>query len=313
MSSNLTTAEKARPVVTYGKKLHTDIEPAPASINNTQKSSGFLFGADDEGDDEESENFFGKSIFDKPTRAPLDSIAVTTVLDVVSSPSRDDFEMPDMPLTPRSKLAAELKRFEEDQQQNKPKKVIYKTPFKLIGLEDDESEEESDDAFMERFKQQMKDRDAEKANKNSTSTIEDTVSNNSASSIASNLPASPSTTAPDASVAANKSEFTHIVPKISSFPNFSDDEKESDISDSEDEKNLFVHRANPPSVLASLPAIVPETESTPKKKDALTPPLNHLLTEDGSDNEKYPGTTPLTEKTKKVCVSKSYHFYLSGY
>ena len=190
MSSNPTAAaEKARPVATYGKKLHTDDEPAPASINITQKSSGFLFGADDEDEGEESGSFlFGKSIFDKPTTSPLDRIAATTAPDVVSSPPRDDVEMPDMPLTPRSKLAAELKRFEDEQQQNKPKKIVHKTPFKLIGLEDDESEEESDDAFMERFKQQMKDRDAEKANENSTNTIEDTINDNQAPSITSSLP-----------------------------------------------------------------------------------------------------------------------------
>ena len=182
MSSNPTAAaEKARPVATYGKKLHTDDEPAPASINITQKSSGFLFGADDEDEGEESGSFlFGKSI--------LDRIAATTAPDVVSSPPRDDVEMPDMPLTPRSKLAAELKRFEDEQQQNKLKKIVHKTPFKLIGLEDDESEEESDDAFMERFKQQMKDRDAEKANENSTNTIEDTINDNQAPSITSSLP-----------------------------------------------------------------------------------------------------------------------------
>ena len=137
--------------------------------------------------------------------------------------------MPEMPLTPRSKLEAELrKRFEDEQQQNKPKKIVHKTPFKLIGLEDDESEEESDDAFMERFKQQMKDRDAEKANKNSTNTIEDTINDNQAPSITSSLPsllAPPHPTRQQPLISPSLSQHS---PKVTSFPNFSDDEKESE-------------------------------------------------------------------------------------
>lgn len=308
MSLNPTTTEKARPVATYGKKLHTDDQTISTSDNKAQISSGFLFGAgDDDDDDDENEdnfgNFLGQSIFDKPKTASVDSTtAMALTSTVIHSPPIDDIEMPDMPLTPRSKLAAELKSFEESQNKPKPKERVYKTPFKLIGLEDDESEEESDDAFMERFRQEMKERSATKNSTDSTSIIKDTVIDSAGPSIEKTLPDLPSTSVPDALATSSKPSLSEIVPKVSTFPQFSEDEKESDISDSEDERNLFVHRLNPPSVLANLPADADASElalETGEKKSA-NQTHTDLLIESESETDKQPTKSSLTEKTKKV-------------
>lgn len=313
MSLNPTTTGKGRPVATYGKKLHTDDQTISTLDTKSQTSSGFLFGAGE--DDDENENnfgdFLGQSIFDKPKTASVDSTtAMKLAPTIVHSPPIDDIEMPDMPLTPRSKLAAELKSFEESQNNQKPKEHVYKTPFKLIGLDDDESEEESDDAFMERFRQEMKERSATKNFTDSTSTIKETVTDSAVSSIENSLPDLPGTSIPDALATTSTPSLPKIVPKVSTFPQFSEDEKESDFSDSEDERNLFVHRLNPPSVLANLPAEAVASKPALETREKRLANQSHtdLLIESESEIDKQPTKSSLTEKTKKVFFLYSIFF-----
>lgn len=166
----------ARPVIknTYSKRSHieshdSDKENKCDSIN--EKSSTFLHGLFDTFNDSDNDDFFGdldmsKSLFGrqhqhdstKETSPQLISKDVLLAETLAISDGEDNISISDPPLTPRSKLEAQLKAFDQESptQLSKASK-IRNNPFMLIDDddEDDADKKESDEAFMNRFRSQF--------------------------------------------------------------------------------------------------------------------------------------------------------------
>lgn len=147
-------SDSRRPLIknTYGKKIHTEQQ-----VNDTQAASVDSPGAYD--DDYLDDLDLSKSLL-APKRREIFTDSPQMLLDptqVIAEDDEDDHLDDEPPLTPRSKLKAQLSQFDNETPSPTKKAIVptSKNPFQLIDEESDEELEndgESEEAFLNRFR-----------------------------------------------------------------------------------------------------------------------------------------------------------------
>lgn len=190
MSANPSTdSHPSRPVLknTYGRKLHTDpsLETSEDAPTPRPALSSRISIIDDDEDNFYSDLAMSRSLLapkPKPNASALQNLDATQLIsypDENKTMNEDNMEEElEAPLTPRSKLRAQLASLESAQSRHsmepKTTKASSTNLFTLIGDDEDE-EEENDEAFMSRFRTQFLSKQAsapEPASESVASTVE---------------------------------------------------------------------------------------------------------------------------------------------
>lgn len=274
-----------RPVMnTYGRKVQTDAQPG-----DTQVASSAGMGTQMQDDDFYDDLELSKSLLapkrrDVPTglsRLQLDLTQVIGTEEPEEEEEDDDFDIP-APLTPRSKLKAQLSRFDSGlSSPTRPSQPVRAQPFEFIDEESEqesEGEKESDEAFLSRFRSKFLPSEKSASEPSSTDAVALEQSAPTQTAQVVERAPSPVSAKPPVAQAAKKPEpeLTSTAASKSKSTIYDLENGSSDnITDDSDDDFLF---ANTSSKTTSAPTV---TESEPVVPvDDLDESIDHNMDED---------------------------------